>query len=220
MELLSYFVSLDGQQKEGPFSYQELQARYNAGSYAPSALYWHKGMAGWLPLSSLMQGGFAPAVLIPQDPNYRGYTLWTATRECINKYATFRGRATQSEYWYFQLFQLICLILVSMLACGLVVFGIVLNTELYGKSSDDTWVIYSLTAAASLVLHTLLVFFIPNLAATCRRLHDMGQSGHWQWLNLIPYGNYVVLIMCAFDGQRGNNQYGPSEKYPDRTDAF
>ena len=33
-----------------------------------------------------------------------------AIRACFNKYATFRGRANRSEYWYFYLFTFICCI--------------------------------------------------------------------------------------------------------------
>jgi uncharacterized membrane protein YhaH (DUF805 family) len=30
--------------------------------------------------------------------------FWTAVKTCYGKYATFGGRASRSEYWYFILF--------------------------------------------------------------------------------------------------------------------
>ena len=50
---------------------------------------------------------------------------------------------------------------------------------------------------------------IPYLAAMCRRLHDVGKSGHWMWLSPV----FVPLIMCIPDGKPEPNQYGESPKY-------
>ena len=46
-----------------------------------------------------------------------------AIQSCLAQYATFSGRATRSEYWWFFLFQVLVLVVASML--GDVVNGIV-----------------------------------------------------------------------------------------------
>ncbi len=60
----------------------------------------------------------------------------------------------------------------------------------------------------------LIVFHsLVTLSLTCRRLHDMGQSGWLQLICLIPYvGGLVIFVMCCIDSQRGTNQYGPNPK--------
>lgn len=54
-----------------------------------------------------------------------------------------------------------------------------------------------------------LGLFIPNLAVTARRLHDIGRSGWWQLLILVPLVGFVVLIYRYVQpSQNDKNQYG------------
>ncbi|AMO23453.1 DUF805 domain-containing protein [Ramlibacter solisilvae] len=54
-----------------------------------------------------------------------------------------------------------------------------------------------------------LVFLIPSLAVGARRLHDIGKSGWWMLLGLIPVIGWLVLIYFAIQpGQPGANEYG------------
>lgn len=46
-----------------------------------------------------------------------------AIKSCLSQYATFSGRASRSEYWWFFLFQVLALIVTSML--GDTVYSIV-----------------------------------------------------------------------------------------------
>ena len=50
----------------------------------------------------------------PTPAPYRGYGLLTAPLACFKKYATFSGRATASEFWYFFLFQTLVLLLLGL----------------------------------------------------------------------------------------------------------
>ena len=72
------------------------------------------------------------------------------------KYATFSGRATRSEFWFFTLFLFIYLFVAGFL------LGIV-------GASDEAF------GVATLVL--LIPVFIPGIAVAARRLHDINQSG-------------------------------------------
>ena len=40
-----------------------------------------------------------------------------------------------------------------------------------------------------------LVFVIPGFAAGSRRLHDIGKSGWWQLLWIIPIIGWILLII-------------------------
>jgi uncharacterized membrane protein YhaH (DUF805 family) len=109
----------------------------------------------------------------------------TAISVCLSKYATFGGRATRSEYWWFYLFT----VLLNW------VVGIV------GDASGQ-----GLGTFLSLVISTGL--FIPTLAAGSRRLHDTGRSGWWQLLVLTVIGMIWLIVWWATSSQPGSNAYG------------
>ncbi len=55
-----------------------------------------------------------------------------------------------------------------------------------------------------------LAVLLPSLAAGARRLHDIGKSGWFQLLGLIPVLGWILLIYWAVQpGDPGANQYGP-----------
>jgi uncharacterized membrane protein YhaH (DUF805 family) len=47
-----------------------------------------------------------------------------------------------------------------------------------------------------------IVLLVPTLAITVRRLHDMGQSGHWMWgyLLCVPYLLSLVVVILTGGG--------------------
>jgi uncharacterized membrane protein YhaH (DUF805 family) len=73
-----------------------------------------------------------------------------AITACLTKYATFSGRSSRSEFWWFYLFY-IMIVIVGSLALG---------------GSPVTDLIY-------------LVLLIPLVAAGVRRMHDTDHSGWW-----------------------------------------
>ena len=109
----------------------------------------------------------------------------------LRKYAVFSGRARRKEYWFFLLFYLILLFLP----------GTVL--ALLGVEAEDV-----LTAV---ILVTVLALALPNIAVTVRRLHDIGLSGWWILIGIIPlFGDIGLLVMTALPSQPAGNQYGSS----------
>jgi uncharacterized membrane protein YhaH (DUF805 family) len=91
---------------------------------------------------------------------------------CLSKYATFSGRASRREFWYFTLFVVIILFISGFMAGFMDV-------------SDDAFDI------ALLVI--IIPIFLPSIAVAARRLHDMNQSGWWQCI-FIP-GFYADDIL-------------------------
>lgn len=104
-------------------------------------------------------------------------TFVDAIKTCMRKYATFSGRASRSEFWWFYLFTFI----VSILAG-------VIDTFVLGLSFEDNGPLQSIAS---------LGFLLPTLAATVRRLHDTGRSG---WLILVPVGGLLLGVMMALVG--------------------
>lgn len=102
-------------------------------------------------------------------------------------YANFKDRARRREYWMFFLFNFILGFIIS-LAAGM---------------AEITFlpVIY------------YLAVLIPSLAVTVRRLHDIGKSGVWIFISLIPLvgGIWMLILMCK-EGVSDINAYGRNPK--------
>ncbi|MTI94746.1 MAG: DUF805 domain-containing protein [Firmicutes bacterium] len=106
----------------------------------------------------------------------------------LKKYADFNGRARRMEYWMFVLFNVIFAIVAAII------------DQLLGTYM----VIY--------VLYMLAVL-IPGLAVFVRRLHDIGKSGWWFFISLVPIiGGIWLLILLLTDSQPGTNEYGANPK--------
>ena len=113
------------------------------------------------------------------------------------KFVDFNGRATRSEYWYFVLFNFIVTVLLSMLDLA---FGLYDMESSIGVFSG----LYSIAA------------ILPGLAVGARRLHDIGRSGWWQLIVLIPaIGAIVLAIMFMLDSKE-DNEYGVKPKRQDK----
>ena len=88
----------------------------------------------------------------------------------LSKYATFEGRARRSEYWWFYLANTIVSSILSAIGQRLTLFSILS-------------VIYSLAV------------LLPGLAVCVRRLHDVGKSGWYIFISLIPLVGAILLIV-------------------------
>ena len=59
----------------------------------------------------------------------------------------------------------------------------------------------------------LLAVFIPGLAVSIRRLHDVGKSGWFLLISLIPLvGGIWLIVLLASKSNPGENQYGAEPK--------
>ena len=64
-----------------------------------------------------------------------------------------------------------------------------------------------------LALIYALALLIPSIAVSVRRLHDIGKSGWFILIALIPaIGAIILLIFMVTDSNPGDNQYGPNPK--------
>lgn len=59
-----------------------------------------------------------------------------------------------------------------------------------------------------------LILFIPSLAVSVRRLHDIGKSGWWYLIGLIPLiGTIILIIFFLQESMEEDNEYGPNPNY-------
>ena len=62
-----------------------------------------------------------------------------------------------------------------------------------------------------------LAILIPGIAVGVRRLHDIGRSGWFYLLNLIPrVGAVIHLVLFCTEGQRMSNKWGEDPKQNER----
>lgn len=110
-----------------------------------------------------------------------------SVKTVYSKYATFSGRATLSEYWWFVLFW----------------YAIILCAVLLGVATGIDKPILALIGIFG------AISFIPIVALRVRRLHDIGKSGWWIFLGLVPYIGGFILFLFSVIGSDGENEYGP-----------
>lgn len=126
--------------------------------------------------------------------NVRGETDVNWYIEVLKKYAVFSGRARRKEYWFFVLFNIIVSVVLS------VIDGVTGTLDTEGG--------VGLLSG----LYTLAVI-VPSIAVGIRRLHDIGRSGWWLLIVLVPLiGALVLLFFAVQDSQPGSNEYGPNPK--------
>jgi uncharacterized membrane protein YhaH (DUF805 family) len=105
----------------------------------------------------------------------------------LKKYIVFSGRSRRAEFWYFYLGYMIIAIVASLI-------DLIFRTSLF-------------TIIVSLAL------VLPTLGVSIRRMHDLGKSGWWILINLIPLvGSIWYIVLAATEGQPAANQYGPDPK--------
>jgi uncharacterized membrane protein YhaH (DUF805 family) len=105
----------------------------------------------------------------------------------FRNYANGGGRAARSEYWYWTLFALI--IAVISAAADMTIFPAIE----WGPVGTVTGI----------------ALFLPGLAVSIRRLHDIDRSGYWVLLALTIVGILWLIYWACVPGTEGDNDFGP-----------
>ena len=114
---------------------------------------------------------------------YYGAPFPAAVKRFFKKYATFSGRASRSEFWWWAL--------VSFAVST--VFNIISGATT--ASSLDSAPTLGIGAILGVVWG--LATLVPSLALLVRRLHDGGFSGLLALLLLVPFAGAVALLVLA-----------------------
>ncbi|DAC45731.1 MAG TPA: DUF805 domain-containing protein [Candidatus Poseidoniales archaeon] len=116
-----------------------------------------------------------------------------ATKSCLQQYVGFSGRASRSEYWF------------AYLSFMVAVVGMLILTII------SAFIIDVLATLMGLLTFGLYIGgFLPLLAVSVRRLHDLGKSGWMMLVMFIPFvGGILLLVWFVSDGEAANNAYGP-----------
>ena len=113
-----------------------------------------------------------------------------------NKYATFSGRASRSEYWWAYLGYVV-------IATVLQIFALVGGIALI--DAGELALLPGLIALGGIV-----AMIIPTIAVSVRRMHDTGKSGWMLLILIIPCIGFILwIVWMVEDGQAHDNAYGP-----------
>lgn len=104
---------------------------------------------------------------------------------------TFSGRTRRRDFWLSQLANIGAVIPLAIL------------DAVFFNATNGVGILTSLFS---------LAIIIPSLAISVRRLHDIGKSGLWVLLYLVPIAGIIVMIFFCFDSQKGDNIYGADPK--------
>ena len=148
-------------------------------------------------------------------------------KTCFRKYFVFKGRASRSEFWWFQLF-------LSVATYG----AMTLDHFFLGYTFEDV--------ATPIAVIVVIAIVVPSTSVTARRLHDIGWSG---WVQLPVFATYsayldiwfpsfsmsvggitlmtigmlswvVLLLILIKDSKLHTNKYGPNPKSPEMGEVF
>ena len=147
---------------------------------------------GQLPYGQPPYGQLAEVPL--SQPLY-GATIGQAVRRFWKKYATFTGRASRAEFWWWYLVSALVYIVlnaINRLFAGPQPLPPTSQDQL-GQYFRDV-LVYSAQAS---VLSSLwaLATLVGMLALSTRRLHDTNRSGWWYLIVLVPVVGLIVLIV-------------------------
>lgn len=115
--------------------------------------------------------------------------IWQNFILALNRYLKFDGRSRRAEFW-----------------------GFFLVTMLFGAAASF-WDNILFDGSERFENLVNLAFFLPSLAVSTRRLHDIGRSGWWQLIAFTGIGLFVLFYWYAQDSERNENEYGKSPKY-------
>ncbi len=114
-----------------------------------------------------------------------------------NKYGTFSGRASRSEYWWSYLGMAVIAMVLQIVA--------IVGAFALGSLNEGLGLLFG-----SVVFVGLFALVIPSLSVSVRRLHDTGKSGWMLLIMLIPCIGFILwLVWMIEDGQAHANAYGP-----------
>ena len=133
----------------------------------------------------------------------------------LRRYAQFKGRSGRREFWLYSLFLTLGY---AAIMCAAVVVAMAADEE-----NADTLIGWTVLAGWGLFF---AVNFIPGIALTTRRLHDMGLSGALlivifaglASLNVLGWLAYMVWM--SLPPQHGANRHGLPPGQGDVAEVF
>jgi uncharacterized membrane protein YhaH (DUF805 family) len=131
-----------------------------------------------------------------------------AVRSAYANFANFTGRSQRSAYWWWALFQFAVGVVIAIAEGG-------------GSMTTGDGEVGFAVVGGTFSMIWMLINLLPGLALMVRRLHDVGRSGWWALILLIPLiGAIVLLVWLCSRGTTGPNRFGRDTLAGDAAQAF
>ncbi len=140
----------------------------------------------------------------------------------LRRWKDYDGRARVAEFWWFALFEFLVLlpleiiVLIATWPFWLSYFNAIDAAS--RDRSNDIPLYFTPPSGGQITVMVVVVIafyaialalFLPRLALTIRRLHDIDRSGWWFLIGLVPGGSIVLLVFTVMPSTPGPNTYGP-----------
>lgn len=183
----TYYITKPDGTQIGPLSVNSLAKLRLYGKISNDSLIWSEGMAEWQPLETVFPSRYVPT---------GSWNMVNALTHSFKNFGNVAGRASRAEYWLFQLN--VCLFFLFII-CMLTLCA----------SSEE-----AIAICTGILILGILVLLIPSITISIRRLHDVGMSGWFMLINLIPsIGGIIFFIFTVLPSQPAN-QYGIGPALP------
>lgn len=119
-------------------------------------------------------------------------TFKNSVASCLLQYTTLTGRASRSEFWYFQLF-------IAAVSLVLYIVTLLLPPRLEGFGPVFQALFFIAVA-------------LPCFSSFVRRMHDIGGSAMRGIVFCVPVLNLLAVYWATCPGDPGENEYGPAPR--------
>jgi len=137
------------------------------------------------------------------------YNFFEAISACFSNYFDFKGRASRSEWFYFNLFTYLLMFFIICIDSY--------TTNGYIPSANQIFEILFLgEGGGELTIWISCLILIPIFSVTARRFHDFNISGWWILLGLVPIfmfhsgvllSEIILVFICSIRGNNYKNSY-------------
>lgn len=208
---MKYYLNTNGQQG-GPFELSELLIN----GLTPQSYVWNETMTNWAPAMQVpevaallqqqqpappafdQQPPIPPQPEAPQQPQYGYQQPQYGYQQPQQPQYGYQPQPKSMDFGE------------AIKVC----FNKFANFEGRARRSEYWWFILFVNLVSMVTCgFASIVFLVPVIAVTARRLHDIGRSGWWQLISFVPLaGAILLLIWTVQDSTPGTNEYGPNPK--------
>ena len=134
---------------------------------------------------------------------YYGAPFKVAVQRFFKKYATFTGRASRSEYWWWTLVSVLVSLVINIITGAGTAASTDMSTGAGGGGGTFGIILAFLWFAAVIV---------PSIALSVRRLHDVNMSGWIILIGLVPFlGALALLVIMILPSNPAGQRYDQPE---------
>ena len=127
---------------------------------------------------------------------YKEYSCFHYFLKCLKKMFVFKGRARRKEYWGFILFSTLITFCIHIYNAYTTLQMLFAPKGFHLEELLTHFFVYFIIAE--------LIFILPTLSVSVRRLHDIGCSGWW---SVIVFSGIIVPVLQMYE-ILGENTFG------------